>query len=47
VLVAVWTGLGGGGTAETIALAREQGRPVQEHRYPASGRVPRPGERGV
>jgi hypothetical protein len=47
VLVAVWTGLGGGGTAETIALARALGRPVEEHRFPASDRIPRPGERGV
>jgi hypothetical protein len=47
VLVAVWTGLGGGGTAETIAAARALGRRVEEHRFPGSGRVPRPGERGV
>ena len=47
VLVAVWTGRGGGGTAETIALARALGRPVEEHRFPASGHLPRPGERGV
>ncbi len=47
LLVAVWTGLGGGGTAETIAFARDLGRPVEEHRFAPSGRVPRPGERGV
>ena len=47
VLIAVWTGLGGGGTAETIAFARALGRRVEEHRFPASDRVPRPGERGV
>jgi hypothetical protein len=29
-LVAVWTGIGGGGTAETIALARAAGTPVRE-----------------
>lgn len=47
VLIAVWTGLGGGGTAETIAAARALGRPVVEHYFPGSGQVPRPGERGV
>ena len=47
VLIAVWTGLGGGGTAETIAFARSLGRYVEEHHFPASDRVPRPGERGV
>jgi hypothetical protein len=46
-LIAVWTGLGGGGTAETIAFAREMGRPVEEHLFAASGRQPQPGERGV
>lgn len=46
-LIALWTGLGGGGTAETIALARALGRPVEEHRFAPSGQVPRPGERGV
>jgi hypothetical protein len=47
LLIAMWTGLGGGGTAETIELARSLGRPVEEHRFPASGLVPGPGERGV
>jgi hypothetical protein len=47
VLVAMWTGQGGGGTAETIAFARALGRPVEEHRFPGSGHVPGPGERGV
>ena len=32
VLIAVWTGRTGGGTAETIALAREVGTPVREVR---------------
>lgn len=47
LLIAVWTGLGGGGTAQTIDLARAQGRPVEEHRFPPSGLIPQPGERGV
>ena len=47
LLVAVWTGLGGGGTAETIQAARQLGRPVREHRFAASGRLPQAGERGV
>jgi hypothetical protein len=46
-LIAMWTGLGGGGTAETIAFARALGRPVEERRFAASGRLPRPGERGI
>jgi hypothetical protein len=46
-LEAFWTGLGGGGTAETIALARRLGKPVREHCFAASGRVPRAGERGI
>jgi hypothetical protein len=46
-LIAVWTGLGGGGTAETIAFARALGRPVEEHRFAPSGHRPEPGERGV
>jgi hypothetical protein len=47
LLIALWTGLGGGGTAETIAAARTLGRPVREYRVAGSGRLPRPGERGV
>ena len=47
VLVALWTGRGGGGTAETIGLAQALGRPVHEHRFAPSARLPRPGERGV
>ena len=47
LLVAVWTGLGGGGTAETLQAARQLGRPVREHRVAASGRLPGPGERGM
>ncbi|HLH25378.1 MAG TPA: hypothetical protein VK066_22905 [Chloroflexota bacterium] len=47
LLIAVWTGLGGGGTAETIAFAHDLGRPVEEHRFAPSGRQPAPGERGV
>jgi uncharacterized phage-like protein YoqJ len=30
LLIAIWTQLGGGGTAETIALARAAGTPVRE-----------------
>ena len=30
LLIAVWTGLGGGGTAETMALARAAGTPLRE-----------------
>jgi hypothetical protein len=46
-LVAVWTGLEGGGTAETIAATRRLGRPVREYLLVGAGRPPRPGERGV
>jgi predicted Rossmann fold nucleotide-binding protein DprA/Smf involved in DNA uptake len=35
-LVAVWTGLGGGGTAETIGFARAAGVPVREVVLPPS-----------
>ena len=47
LLVAMWTGLGGGGTAETITAARALGRRVEEQLFAASGRVPGTGERGV
>ncbi len=47
LLIAVWTGLSGGGTAETIAAARELGRPVREYRVEGAGRRPARGERGV
>jgi hypothetical protein len=36
LLVAVWTGIRGGGTAETIALARAAATRVREIRLPAS-----------
>jgi uncharacterized phage-like protein YoqJ len=36
LLVAVWTQLGGGGTAETIALARAAGTPVRELLLPVA-----------
>ncbi len=47
VLVAVWVGQAGGGTAETVALARAMGKPVREERLPGSGYRPRLGERGI
>jgi hypothetical protein len=47
LLIAMWTGLDGGGTAETIALARDLGRPIEEHLFAPSGQVPEPGQRGV
>lgn len=47
LLIAVWTGLGGGGTAETIELARGLGRQIEEHRLLGSDRRPAAGERGV
>jgi hypothetical protein len=47
LLIAVWTGLGGGGTAQTMAFARDLGRPVEEHRFAPSGRLPKPDERGI
>jgi hypothetical protein len=40
LLVAVWTRVGGGGTAETVALARAAGTPVEEivlDRAPTAG----------
>jgi hypothetical protein len=38
LLVAVWTGMGGGGTAETLALAGQAGTPIREVRLaPAPG----------
>jgi hypothetical protein len=36
LLVAVWTGRAGGGTAETLELARQAGTPVREVRLPAA-----------
>jgi hypothetical protein len=36
LLVAVWTGRAGGGTAETLAFARAAGVPIHEVRLPAS-----------
>jgi hypothetical protein len=47
LLVAVWTGLAGGGTAETLAFARALGRRIEEHRLPRAAYTPRAGERGV
>ena len=47
LLIAMWTGLGGGGTAQTMAFARDLGRPVEEHRFAPSGRLPKPDERGI
>jgi predicted Rossmann-fold nucleotide-binding protein len=47
LLIAMWTGLGGGGTAETIQFARGLGRQIEEHLFAPSGRAPHPGERGV
>ena len=39
LLVAVWTGRTGGGTAETVSLAHAHGTPVREVRLAGSGRV--------
>ena len=36
LLVAVWTGRGGGGTAETLAFAHALGTPVHEVRLAAA-----------
>jgi predicted Rossmann-fold nucleotide-binding protein len=36
LLVAVWTGRGGGGTAETVAFARAVGTPIHEVRAEAA-----------
>jgi hypothetical protein len=47
LLIAMWTGRGGGGTAETIEIARGLGRQIAEHHFPPSGWVPQAGERGV
>jgi hypothetical protein len=45
-LVAVWTGVGAGGTAETIHLARGLGKPVDEHVLPAAPGAPNAVGRG-
>lgn len=47
LVVAVWTGRPGGGTWETVQLARSLGKPVRETLLPGSGYAPRPGERGL
>jgi hypothetical protein len=47
LLVAVWTGRGGGGTAETVAFARASGVPIHEVRLPASPRVGEATGRGL
>jgi hypothetical protein len=36
LLIAVWTGRAGGGTAETMAFARELGTPIREIRVAAA-----------
>ncbi len=47
LLVAVWTQLGGGGTAETIALARAAGTPVREVVLPIAQIAHSPYGRGI
>ncbi len=47
LLVAVWTGRGGGGTAETIRLAREAGVQMREIRLDPSPSAKRASGRGV
>lgn len=47
LLVVVWTGREGGGTSSTVRHARQLGRLVREHRLPASGHQPAPGEHGL
>lgn len=47
LLVAVWTQLGGGGTAETVALARAAGTPVREVVLPIAQIAHSPRGRGI
>jgi hypothetical protein len=47
LLVAVWTQLGGGGTAETVALARAAGTPVREVVLPIAQIAHSPHGRGI
>ena len=46
LLVAVWTGTRGGGTAETIDFARAASVPIREERLPGSATAPLTG-RGI
>ena len=47
LLVAVWTGRAGGGTAETVAFAHQLGTRVHELRLTASAAPASPGGRGI
>jgi len=47
LLVAVWTGTRGGGTSETIDLARQVGTPVREILFEASQRASTATGRGI
>ncbi|MBI4492229.1 MAG: DUF1273 family protein [Chloroflexi bacterium] len=47
LVVAVWTGLPGGGTWQTVQFARALGKPLREVSLPGSERPPRPGLRGL
>jgi YspA SLOG family len=47
LLIAVWTGRGGGGTAETVAFARQVGTRVREIRLPASAAAASAVGRGI
>ncbi len=47
LLVAVWTGTRGGGTSETIELARQVGTPVREILFEASPRASAATGRGI
>jgi hypothetical protein len=47
LLVAVWTGTGGGGTAETIDLARQVGTPLREILLEPSSSAGSVGGRGI
>ena len=47
LLVAVWTGTRGGGTSETIDLARQVGTPVREILFEASPRASTATGRGI
>jgi hypothetical protein len=47
LMVAVWTGRGGGGTAETLAFARQLGTPVREVLLAAAPRTGSVAGRGI
>ena len=47
LLVAVWTGTGGGGTAETLSFARAAATPVREVRLEAAASARTLFERGI